>query len=155
MIDYLDFSSKIPNKVTDELFIGSYESASDKKILSKLGITHIVVAGSCLTENFPDTFKYFSLDIEDYGNQNISKHFSTSYDFIDEAINNKGKVLVHCAAGISRSSSILIAYLMKKNKVKFDFALSFVKEKRKIVCPNTGFTKQLKFYEKELEKSFK
>jgi len=46
--------STTPNQVSDELFIGSMEGASDKKILQNLGVSHIVVAGSFLKENFPD-----------------------------------------------------------------------------------------------------
>jgi len=46
---------------------------------------------------------------------------------------------VHCAAGVSRSASIVIAYLMKINHWTFENAYSFVKSKRKIIDPNFGF----------------
>ena len=55
-------------------------------------------------------------------------------------------------AGVSRSATIVIAYLMWKKKMKFDEAFSFVQKKRTIV-PNYGFKQQLKLFEKELEKN--
>jgi protein-tyrosine phosphatase len=54
------------------------------------------------------------------------------------------KVLVHCAAGVSRSASFVIAYIMKSRKIGFDEAYTFVKSKRPIITPNSGFVKQLK-----------
>jgi protein-tyrosine phosphatase len=45
--------------------------------------------------------------------------------------------------GISRSTTIVIYYLMKKNNIKFEVAYNMVKEKRKVTKPNYGFVKQL------------
>ena len=53
-------------------------------------------------------------------------------------------ILIHCAAGVSRSASFTIAYLMKKNKMKYEDAYALVKEKRKIIRPNSYFTQQLR-----------
>ena len=86
----------------------------------------------------------------DSDKEDIKKYFGSSYEFIDEAIKNNGNVLVHCHAGISRSSSILIAYIMKSQKMSLEKVLELMKSKREKVNPNTGFMKQLKDYEKEL-----
>ena len=45
-------------------------------------------------------------------------------------------MFVHCAAGISRSSTIAVAYLMAKYNIGFDQALGMVKRSRGCVCPN-------------------
>jgi protein-tyrosine phosphatase len=58
--------------------------------------------------------------------------------------------LVHCAAGISRSTSIVLAYLMKHEKMALKEAFILVKTQRKGVSPNKGFVKQLLRFEKEL-----
>lgn len=52
-------------------------------------------------------------------------------------------MLVHCAAGVSRSASFVIAYLMKKRDMLYPDALRYVKERRKVISPNSGFKKQL------------
>jgi atypical dual specificity phosphatase len=58
-------------------------------------------------------------------------------------IGQKRKVLIHCAAGISRSASFTIAYLMRKNGTGFQATLEFVRSKRKCIFPNSGFRIQL------------
>jgi protein-tyrosine phosphatase len=50
---------------------------------------------------------------------------------------------VHCAAGVSRSASFVIAYLIKKKEMLYPDALKYVKERRRVICPNGGFKKQL------------
>ena len=68
------------------------------------------------------------------------------YDVIDKVQGNSGKVFIHCKAGVSRSATITIAYLMKKYKLTYEEALMYVRSKRSIICPNAGFVKQLKHY---------
>jgi protein-tyrosine phosphatase len=54
-----------------------------------------------------------------------------------------GRVFVHCFAGVSRSATIVIAYLMKEHGLSFNSAIKFVKSKRPQINPNDGFRKQL------------
>ncbi len=65
-------------------------------------------------------------------------YFDVATKFINDAIKSDGKVYVHCMAGISRSPTIVIAYLMKYEKMNLDDAYNFVKSRRWI-GPNTGF----------------
>ena len=60
-----------------------------------------------------------------------------------------GKVFVHCVAGVSRSSTIVIAYLMNKG-MTYKEAFEWVKKKHSIAFPNYGFQRQLQNYEKVL-----
>ena len=69
--------------------------------------------------------------------------------------NNNNKVLVHCQAGVSRSATIVIAYLMKTCNMNFEQSLSFVKLQRSVIDPNNGFRRQLMQFEKRLRKSRK
>ena len=61
-----------------------------------------------------------------------------TFEFIEEE-RKRTNVLIHCFAGISRSATILIAYLMRKNYIKYDVAKEQVKSKRDIIKPNPGF----------------
>ena len=60
--------------------------------------------------------------------------------------------MVHCYAGVSRSATIIIAYLMQEKRLTFVEALKYVRRRRPIVCPNFGFQKQLLDFEKNLRK---
>jgi protein-tyrosine phosphatase len=76
---------------------------------------------------------------------------NTSYQFIDEALNGGGHVLVHCAQGVSRSGAILVGYMMRKQGLTYDQAMKIVKPKRPIVEPNHHFKSQLRVYERILK----
>jgi len=143
-------SDNIPLEIIPHLYLGSIGSASNLKELQKCKITHIVCCGENIKNFFPDKFKYFNIPILDSDKEDIKKYFESSYKYIDEAIKNKGNVLVHCHAGVSRSSSFVIAYIMKSQKKKCDTVLDIVKSKRNKINPNPGFIQQLKEYEKEL-----
>jgi len=82
----------------------------------------------------------------------LSVFFLTVTSFVDEALKTGGSVLVHCMAGVSRSSSIVIAYLMRYRRVTFLEAFEMVRQQRPVIAPNRGFKEQLMVWEKFLEK---
>ena len=52
------------------------------------------------------------IEVEDNNAANIGAHFDTAIAFISGCLESGGTVLVHCFAGVSRSASCVIAYLM-------------------------------------------
>jgi len=84
---------------------------------------------------------------------NLLEHFDEVFEFIDEAHKKEGVVLVHCMAGVSRSATIVVSFLMKKYQLSFDAALRKTKNARPVVSPNPGFVGQLKIWEKCLAHS--
>jgi len=71
--------------------------------------------------------------------ENMIRHFTDSSRFIRNALKCGGVVFVHCYGGVSRSATLVIAFLMQEfNMCMFD-AMSFVKSKRPVVFPNPGF----------------
>lgn len=71
--------------------------------------------------------------------------------FVDEVKGAGGKTLVHCHAGVSRSATICIAYVMYSRHASLDTAFEFVKSCRSEISPNAGFMHQLLEFEKEQE----
>ena len=67
--------------------------------------------------------------------------------FIQDAVKNGGRVYVHCICGVSRSASMVIAYLMNQENLCYGMAESQVKEARSIIRPNNGFQQQLINYD--------
>jgi hypothetical protein len=70
----------------------------------------------------------------------------TAFNFIEHA-KHHGHILVHCHKGVSRSASFVIGYLMKKNEMTFEEALSHVQSVRPMIQPNDSFMEQLRRYE--------
>lgn len=71
--------------------------------------------------------------------------------FADTVRENHGKVLVHCQAGVSRSATICLAYLMYTAKVGLETAFEHIKSRRSVISPNLNFMRQLENYEKEIK----
>jgi protein-tyrosine phosphatase len=85
---------------------------------------------------------------------NIHNDFESSFNFIDGNI-CKTNVLVHCEKGISRSPTIVIAYIMRKEKKIYSDILEQVRVKRQQINPNGAFFFYLGKYSDELKDRFK
>lgn len=85
--------------------------------------------------------------MDDDSRENILQHFDSIFDFIDQHRVDKGVVLVHCAAGVSRSAAVCIGYVMHTMGVPYEQALEHVQKRRQVINPNAGFHKQLQLFE--------
>lgn len=81
-------------------------------------------------------------------NQNLISLYC--YIFADGVKNLNGKILVHCHAGISRSATVCLAYIMFTAKIGLEKAFEHVQSRRSVISPNLNFMRQLKLFEKEL-----
>ena len=132
-----------------KLWLGSFDPGNVNALKEK-GITKILSLMDGNSSNFSYKEQGFNqkiINIMDYDTENIIQYFGECINFIE----GKDKVLVHCIFGKSRSASIVVAYLMWKEKRSLDDALNFVNQKRPIAVPNTGFQKQLKIFEELLK----
>jgi protein-tyrosine phosphatase len=73
----------------------------------------------------------------------------TALPFISQGIEREEPVLVHCDAGISRSGSVVVAYLMASRELSFEDALKTARAVRVCIDPNEGFTRELKNIHRE------
>jgi len=135
------------------LFLGSYENAKTDKQLSSLGITHILnMADELENPHAAEKYVYRKMGVNDTREDDIKQHIMQAISFINEsrASSPSSRILVHCAMGISRSSAIVIAWLMVENKWTYEQSKLYVKSLRSSIKPNEGFVKQLLVFEKEL-----
>ncbi|CAD8095565.1 unnamed protein product [Paramecium primaurelia] len=135
----------------NQLWLGDYTAAQDKPTLDKKGIRTVLTVACQLNIKYNDqNMNHKTYSILDSEQANIAQFFDDSFYHIKNGLKS-GSVLVHCAAGVSRSASIVIAYLMRNKGWTYSEAFSHVKSKRFVICPNSGFQRQLKQFEKQLK----
>jgi len=127
--------------ILPNLFLGSV--CRDKDALLTNNITHILTVSNEFPPAFPDAFTYMIINAFDSPATNLVDTFHQATEFIDSG-RKKGSVFVHCAAGISRSPTIVAAYLLVQAHVATPTeAIAFLQTKRSFVSPNSGFMEQL------------
>ena len=137
--------------IKDFLFISGYKTASTLSDLQNLKITNIINCSGDLCENLEFSgIHYLTLNIRDNVSENIECIFYKCINYIDEAKEKNGRILIHCYKGVSRSVSVLISYLIYLYKWTYDKAFDFVQLKRPIANPNIGFYLQLKTFHKRI-----
>ncbi|XP_071502133.1 dual specificity protein phosphatase 1-B-like [Diadema antillarum] len=136
------------------LYLGSNFHASRLSVLEEHGITAVLNV-SRLPNYFPTCFRYMQIPVDDSTDADLLPWFEEATNFIESVQRNNGRVLVHCHAGISRSATICLAYLMKVRQIRLEEAFEFVSSVRTVISPNLAFMLQLLRYENELISSRK
>ena len=135
-------------KITPYLSLGSEEDAAGD--LKKLGITHLLNVSISSPNIVSKGVKYKKIPLKDHASETVVQILDEAFTFIDEAKKANGHILVYCFAGISRSVTITVAYLMARNGMRFEEAYSFVKHRKSDISPNIGFIGQLHELEEQL-----
>jgi len=139
-------------EIVPNLYLGDVYAAHNTRELKKRNITHIVTCTVGVAPPFPENFEYMHLKILDCAGEKINEHFQETSEFITAAMSSGGKVLVHCIRGVSRSATIVCAYLMTSRNFNPQEAVAAVRERRPIARPNYGFMIQLEMYAAQLNK---
>ena len=137
------------NKITEKIYLGDIIGAQKTQFLKDNKIDYILSLAGKDSIKYDEklNFKQKIIEIEDCETENIFQYFKECIEFIE----NANKILIHCMAGVSRSSTIVIAYLMYKTKKDYYTTYFSVKNKRKFISPNEGFVGQLLKFDKLLK----
>ncbi|GAA5973075.1 hypothetical protein JCM21900_004579 [Sporobolomyces salmonicolor] len=174
------FEGHFPSRILPFLYLGNLNHASNALMLKQLGITHVVSLGeSALTPPRAPPFSFSSAfrsnpepapnslwleerlgnisvldmkNVADDGIDSIQPCIDEALAFIEQARRQGGKILVHCKVGVSRSASIVIAYLMKE--VGLDLASAYLLTRSRrlniLIQPNLPFMATLHAFEASL-----
>ncbi|XP_037542552.1 dual specificity protein phosphatase 19-like [Nematolebias whitei] len=126
------------------LLLGSQDAAHDFGTLRKHKVSHILNVAFGVENMFSDLFIYKTVSIVDHPDTDLQLYMQDCCDFIEQSRREKGVVLVHCNAGVSRAPAVVIGYLMSCDGQSFDDAISLVKSTRPASDPNPGFLEQLR-----------
>ncbi len=133
------------SKIKNNLYLGDSDDA--KRIADKNDDNIVIL--SCAFET--DTKCDLKLLLADGKNDNTLKMFDDGAKFINDNLNIGKIVFVHCVAGVSRSASVVIYYLMKYDKMKYRDAYEAVKKSRPIIAPNNFFVNMLLHENKKIK----
>ena len=131
-------------QVYENLFLCKYCDIKEN-LITEFGITHIINL-SQMKLNKKIIAEILNLDIPDRDDFDILKYFKITNKFISDNISKGNKILVCCLACISRSPTIILAYLIKKKQMSFNNAFDFLVKINDRICPNYGFLEILKNY---------
>uniref|UniRef100_A0A8C9RYZ6 Dual specificity protein phosphatase n=1 Tax=Scleropages formosus TaxID=113540 RepID=A0A8C9RYZ6_SCLFO len=153
---HLLLKNRHPTGPIDEVWpgvhIGNDSAARDKETPRASGITHVVNAahgpdridtGARFYADVDVDVSYFGVEAADKRDFDLTPYFCPSATFIQAALSAKGRVLVHCARGISRSATLVLACLMIHEKLTLVEAIKAVRRHRDVL-PNSGFLDQLR-----------
>ncbi|KAI7936887.1 hypothetical protein MJO28_015786 [Puccinia striiformis f. sp. tritici] len=136
-------------QVLPKLFIGDLTAAQTLKILQDSQIRNVV---SVIKHSYPQHpgFNHLNVPVDDTERTNICEWFDSVAIWIQARLDdpNGYGVLIHCVAGVSRSTTLLAAYLMKAYRLTTDEAIGFIGSKRPQVQPNDFFIHQLEMFER-------
>ncbi|KAJ0180289.1 hypothetical protein K1T71_003693 [Dendrolimus kikuchii] len=128
----------VPVMIMEHLYIGSQDCTS-QEVLNEYNIKRVLSLGIDIETNIGHKY----VQCLDLPETDVRPILEQSLPFIKEGIDNNENLLIHCNAGVSRTSTVAIAYLMHYEKMTFNDAYDLVKRKRPSTQPNTGFRKQL------------
>lgn len=142
------------SRICSGLYLGGHSDAVDVAFLQRQHITGIVSCCSSSDFGSPDDteIKHIRVDVEDISNEPILAGFDEVYRFILFHLKcaPMTAVLVHCRSGVSRSATIVIAFIMRYKQMDLRNAFLYVIDKRPCICPNIGFVNQLCKFEQKL-----
>ncbi|KAM0940975.1 putative phosphoric monoester hydrolase [Dioscorea sansibarensis] len=131
----------IPTKEIRKVFFGDSDGLLTSKALSPEKLLYSL-------EHAGPELKLvrMTVPVRDTEDEDLLDYLEVCLDFIHEN-REKGSVLVHCFAGVSRSAAVITAYLMRTEQRSLEDALESLRESCEFICPNDGFLEQLKMFE--------
>ncbi|XP_078494444.1 dual specificity phosphatase [Ciona intestinalis] len=147
----LSSSNVRATSIFPHLFLGSQNDVSDEDIMKGNKISNVLnVSCACARPPNLDDDHFRRISVRDNYQEKITPHLDEAVEFIESVRVKNERVLVHCLAGVSRSATVAIAYVMYYLRLSFEDAYRFVKEKRPTISPNFNFLGQLIEFEKKL-----
>lgn len=136
--------------IDDFLYLGSQDSVQLENV-NKFGLTDVLSVGIPAPNSdiifddasHPRIYNHF-IECLDLPDTQLLPILNETNDIIKSVKEKNGRILVHCNAGVSRSSTVCIGYLMQHKQMDFESAFRLVKLERECIRPNDGFLKQLK-----------
>ncbi|KAJ6485832.1 protein-tyrosine phosphatase-like protein [Mycena sanguinolenta] len=145
--NYKGGKARAASLIVPRVYLSDYFSARDEGLLAQLNITHVVTVldrDPTIPKCIPEDHR-LHISIADRNDVDIQQYLTQTTDFITAALaeNENNNVLVHCFQGVSRSATVVCAYIVATTYMTASESIAYAQSKRSIVCPNVGFRNQL------------
>jgi tyrosine-protein phosphatase len=164
-IDLINSNTDIGHEIIPNLWLGGIDNLNTYLKTNTINFILNVAKEVNITNMIPNE----KIDLIDYSDENIYEYFNYCADLIHLKLAQNYKVYVCCHHGVSRSASIVIAYIMKYHQdllnndiynqdlliddnILYKKAFMLVKSIRNIISPNIGFVLSLWDFNKSLLK---
>lgn len=139
------------SRVLPGLYIGDIFSSVDSGFILNKRIRAVVdLTNSSQQPKHSRGIKINKINLDDSPNANVKPYLNQTHDFINNFLEKNQSILVYCRAGVSRSATIVIHYLMRRYNISYYDAYRFLKAKRHQIQPNHGFVQQLQEVEESM-----
>jgi len=138
--------------IPGRLYLGNRTHAERWDTLSKINVTHVINVSRDGSTPFAGEVDYCVCRVADTVSTDLTDAIDVSYNYIQSAMRESedNVILVHCAGGVSRSSAIVAAYLMRSQMKSLRDVLLYIRQRHPAAVPNSGFIHQLVALEKRL-----
>ena len=130
------------SKIIENLYLGNQYSTT---IIKRIDT---IVSIGCNSK--ANNITNYKISVRDKKSTDLTPHLDNVTDYINEELNKKHKVLVHCKAGINRSTAFVLAYLCKYEKMSIEDAKKILSIKRPIVKFQEHYMKQIEMWLNDL-----
>ncbi|KAI0683345.1 protein-tyrosine phosphatase-like protein [Cytidiella melzeri] len=144
-----------PTEIIPRLYMSDLAAAESPTIITHFGITHVVsvMRGAVSLPATPIPLSWLQIPITDNPFSELAEHLPGAVSYISRAMQDpRARVLVHCVQGVSRSASVICAFLIKEYHYAPMQAVQYVKSRRPNAEPNSGFITQLGEYAESLRR---
>ncbi|KFM01561.1 Serine/threonine/tyrosine-interacting-like 1, partial [Aptenodytes forsteri] len=132
-----------------KLYMGNFKQACDQQIQKDLKIKAQVNISEQPARPLAEGGRYLHISVPDSLEADLFSSFATICHFIDAQL-DRGAVLVFSSLGISRSSTVTMAYLMHSCQFSLKRAWDYILKCKTNMRPHRGFVKQLSDWETQI-----
>ncbi|XP_019504401.1 PREDICTED: dual specificity protein phosphatase 21 [Hipposideros armiger] len=140
------------SQITECLFIGNSTASNNKLMLSNSCITAIISVSMEVSNTYYENIQYLKVPVANSPRGCLYDFFDPIADYIHSVEMKQGRILLHCTDGVSRSTTLCLAFLMKYHRMSLLEAYTWTKLCRPAIRPDNSFWEQLVQYEFKLFK---
>ncbi|KAG9308411.1 phosphotyrosine protein [Chiua virens] len=140
------------SEILPRLYVSDLAFAENSAALASIGITHVLSAMRGYVALHPSLHRA-QYPLDDLPFSELAAHLPHTTAFLRAALSDpNARVLVHCMEGVSRSTSVVAAYLIAEFGWSPAQAIQYIKSRRRAAEPNFGFVQQLQEYAESLRR---